>query len=75
MVWNLENPDLPIQGYVVFKENQNKLFLPYIKLSKNNTLVEKVSPGIYRYQVRAYTMEGLVIKSEIKEFELIDNTK
>jgi len=75
LVWNLENPDLPIQGYVVFKENQNKLFLPYIKLSKNNTLVEKVSPGIYRYQVRAYTMEGLVIKSEIKEFELIDNTK
>ena len=75
LVWNLENTDLPIQGYVVFKENQNKLLLPYIKLSKNNTLVEKVSPGIYRYQVRAYTIDGLVIKSEIKEFELINNIK
>ena len=60
---------------IEYLENQNKLLLPYIKLSKNNTLVEKVNPGIYRYQVRAYTMEGLVIKSEIKEFELIDNIK
>tara|TARA_Y100000589_G_C27182049_1_gene641189 strand:- start:712 stop:2721 length:2010 start_codon:yes stop_codon:yes gene_type:complete len=71
LVWNLQNSEIPIQGYVVFKEDQNNVFLPYVKLSKNNTLFEKVSPGIYKYQIRAYTLEGLVIKSDIKEFKLL----
>ena len=70
-VVDLQNSEIPIQGYVVFKEDQNNVFLPYVKLSKNNTLFEKVSPGIYKYQIRAYTLEGLVIKSDIKEFELL----
>lgn len=71
MEWELENSEIPFQGYVVFKEDQNNVLLPYVKLSKNNTLFEKVSPGIFKYQIRAYTLEGLVIKSEIKEFELL----
>ncbi len=71
MEWELENSEIPFQGYVVFKEDKNNVLLPYVKLSKNNTLFEKVSPGIFKYQIRAYTLEGLVIKSEIKEFELI----
>ena len=75
MEWELENSEIQYQGYVVFKEDQNNVLLPYVKLSKNNTLFEKVSPGIYKYQIRAYTIDGIVIKSDLKEFEFIDQNK
>jgi hypothetical protein len=44
---------------------------PYSKLIQENSFIDNISPGKYNYQLRTYTKDGLVIKSEVINIELI----
>ena len=69
--WNLENSEIPVQGSIVLRSTGDNVLKPYSKLIQENSFIDNISPGKYNYQLRTYTKDGLVIKSEVINIELI----
>ena len=69
--WNLENSEIPVQGSIVLRATGDNVLKPYSKLIQENSFIDNISPGKYNYQLRTYTKDGLVIKSEVINIELI----
>ena len=69
--WNLENSEIPLQGSIVLRSTDDNVLKPYTKLIQENSFIDNISPGKYNYQIRTYTKDGLVIKSEVINIELI----
>ena len=73
LLWNLENSEIPVQGSIVLRSTDDNVLKPYSKLIQENSFIDNITPGLYNYQVRTYTKDGIVIMSEVINIELIKN--
>ena len=69
--WNLENNEIEVQGSVIYRSTDENILKPYSKLVQENSYIDDINPGLYNYQVRIYTNDGIVIMSEVIKIELI----
>jgi hypothetical protein len=69
--WNLENNEIEVQGSVIYRSIDENILKPYSKLVQENSYIDDINPGLYNYQVRIYTNDGIVIMSEVIKIELL----
>lgn len=69
--WNLENNEIEVQGSVIYRSTNENILKPYSKLINENSYIDDINPGLYNYQVRTYTNDGIVIMSEVIKIELL----
>ena len=71
--WSLENQEIPVIGSVVYRSFNDSFSKPYTKLINENSFIDNITFGSYTYQIRVFSKEGTVIKSENKNVEFLKN--
>lgn len=71
--WSLENSQIPVVGSVIYRSFEESHPKPFTKLIKENSYIDNIDFGKYTYQIRVFSNEGIIMKSETKEVEFLKN--